>query len=120
MKKNSRTGATYLVLALLAAAFVSCAGTPKNAKTQTYQAFSGKVTAIEKYGHAVTDIPFADMQKAGYAHGDVVTVTFDNGFTFDAPVVSGYEVDKGSFLVRTGYADGFIAARISYSRRNET
>ena len=80
---------------IFAGLLVSCAGVPK---TRTYRTFSGKVTSIEKFGHAVTDIPFADMQKAGYDHGDIVTVAFGNGFVFDAPVVSGYEVDKGSFL----------------------
>ena len=78
------------------------------------------MTAIEKYGHAVTDIAFADMQKAGYEHGDIVTVRFDNGYTFSAPVVANYDVDKGAFLVRTNYAGGFIAACINYGKLNVT
>ena len=89
------------------------------AKAPEWRTFRGKVTAIEKYGHAVTDIAFADMQKAGYEHGDIVTVRFDNGYTFSAPVVANYDVDKGAFLVRTNHAGGFIAACINYGKLNE-
>lgn len=91
-----------------------------SAKAPEWRTFRGKVTAIEKYGHAVTDIAFADMQKAGYEHGDIVTVRFDNGYTFSAPVVANYDVDKGAFLVRTNYAGGFIAACINYGKLNVT
>ena len=90
----------------------------KAAQTPEWKTFHGKVTAIEKYGHAVTDIAFADMQKAGYEHGDIVTVRFDNGYTFSAPVVANYDVDKGAFLVRTNHAGGFIAACINYGKLN--
>ena len=92
----------------------------KEAPVPEWRTFSGKVTAIEKYGHAVTDIAFADMQKAGYEHGDIVTVRFDNGYTFSAPVVANYDVDKGAFLVRTNHAGGFIAACINYGKLNVT
>ncbi|MFC2387394.1 tyrosine-protein phosphatase [Treponema socranskii] len=121
------------MLSIFAAAllFASCASAPKTAaegkapeakpaQTPEWKTFRGKVTAIEKYGHAVTDIAFADMQKAGYEHGDIVTVRFDNGYTFNAPVVANYDVDKGAFLVRTNYAGGFIAACINYGKLNVT
>ena len=113
------------VLSIFAAALLvaGCASAPKvsakeqapeaQAKAPEWRTFRGKVTAIEKYGHAVTDIAFADMQKAGYEHGDIVTVRFDNGYTFSAPVVANYDVDKGAFLVRTNHAGGFIAACIN-------
>ena len=76
------------VLSIFAAALLiaGCASAPKasakeqapeaQAKAPEWQTFRGKVTAIEKYGHAVTDIAFVDMQKAGYEHGDIVTVYF--------------------------------------------
>ena len=120
------------VLSIFAAALLvaGCASAPKaaakaqapeaSAKAPEWRTFRGKVTAIEKYGHAVTDIAFADMQKAGYEHGDIVTVRFDNGYTFSAPVVANYDVDKGAFLVRTNHAGGFIAACINYGKLNVT
>ena len=121
------------MLSIFAAAllFAGCASAPKTAaegkapeakpaQTPEWKTFRGKVTAIEKYGHAVTDIACADMQKAGYEHGDIVTVRFDNGYTFNAPVVANYDVDKGAFLVRTNHAGGFIAACINYGKLNVT
>ncbi|MBQ9237907.1 MAG: tyrosine-protein phosphatase [Treponema sp.] len=105
--------------ALLLAACATTGKKSSDASAQ-YKAFSGSVTTIEKYGHAVTDIAFADMQAAGYEHGDVVTVTFDNGYTFDAPIVANYDVDRGAYLVRTNYANGFVAACINYGKMNET
>ncbi|MBQ9495133.1 MAG: tyrosine-protein phosphatase [Treponema sp.] len=111
-----------LPLAACALLLISgCATTGKKSSdaSTSYKAFSGTVTTIEKYGHAVTDIAFADMQAAGYEHGDIVTVTFGNGYTFDAPIVANYDVDRGAFLVRTNYADGFIAACINYGKMNE-
>ncbi|MBQ9630102.1 MAG: tyrosine-protein phosphatase [Treponema sp.] len=112
-----------IVAVALAYLFVSCA-TSKNVATQTkkatdYATISGSVTAIEKYGHAVSDIAFSDMQKAGYEHGDIVTVTYDNGYSFSAPITANYDVDKGEFLVRTNYANGFVAACINYGKMNE-
>ena len=38
-------------------------------------AFSGKVAEIEKYGHAQLDISIEDFNNAGFALGDIVTVT---------------------------------------------
>jgi hypothetical protein len=69
---------------------------------------------VEKYGHTVTDILVADMYAAGYALGDVLTVKFANGYTFDAPLVLAYDVESGEYLLRTEYGDGYVAACISY------
>jgi hypothetical protein len=111
MRKTLR----FVLSLFVVAALIGCAST----KTQTYPAFSGSVTAIEKYGHAVTTIKAQDLFDAGYALGDVLTVTYDNGYTFDAPLVAKYEVDKGQPLVRTEYADGFVACCINYGKMNQ-
>ena len=117
MKSNrfTRLIGAFIALSL---GFVSCASI-KNGLAKNYETVTGSVIAIEKYGHAVTDILFEDMQKQGYEHGDVVTVMYDNGYSFSAPITANYDVDQGEFLVRTNYADGFIAACINYGKMNE-
>ncbi len=80
---------------------------------------SGTVTAIEKYGHAMSDIKVEDLKKAGFAFGDMVTITFDNGFTLDAPFVDGYFVEKGAYLLRAYPGDETVAVCINYGKFNE-
>lgn len=116
--KTNRFTRLMNVLIALSLGFVSCASI-KNGLAKNYETVTGSVTAIEKYGHAVTDILFEDMQKQGYEHGDIVTVMYDNGYSFSAPITANYDVDQGEFLVRTNYADGFIAACINYGKMNE-
>lgn len=111
-----KTSFVRIVSVLVQALFlVGCATTKPAA---SYQSFSGSVTAIEKYGHAVTDVKADDLFSAGYEMGDVLSVTYDNGYTFKAPLVSGYDVDKGQTCVRTKYADGNIAFCINYGKMN--
>jgi hypothetical protein len=92
----------------------SCSGSPDRRAPEVYGELTGIITAVEKYGHTVTDILVADMFAAGYAHGDVLTVKFANGFSFDAPLVSAYDVERGQYLLRTEYGDGYVAACINY------
>lgn len=87
---------------------------------KTYESFKGTVTAIEKYGHADTTVKVADLLAAGYEMGDMIKVVYDNGYTFTAPLVGGYDVDKGKACVRTEYGDGYIAFCINYGKMNET
>jgi hypothetical protein len=79
-----------------------------------YPEFSGTVTEVKKYGHTVTDIVVEEMFAAGYALGDILTVRFGNGYTFDAPLVLAYDVEREQYLLRTEYGDGFVAACINY------
>jgi hypothetical protein len=99
---------------ILVFVFFGCATVPQGAGQTAYPQFSGTITAVEKYGHTVTDIAVADLNAAGYALGDVLTVRFGNGFTFDAPLVPAYDVERGQYLLRTEYGDGFVAACINY------
>lgn len=98
--------------AVFCAALLSCAAAPTPRKT--YEQASGTVTAVEKYGHLVTDVPFEHLLNLGYEYGDIVTVTFGNNYQLTAPIVKKYEVDKGKPLVRTEYADGNISFCINY------
>ncbi len=115
MKANPRL--FILVTALLACLVMSCKTTEVASKNP--DAVSGSITSIEKYGHCVTDVKADDLFNAGYAYGDVLSVVYDNGYSFEAPLVSGYDVDKGEKLVRTEYANGYIAFCINYGKMNK-
>lgn len=80
---------------------------------------SGTVTEIEKYGHASSDIKITDMLAKGYEYGDMVEVTFDNGFKLTAPFVDGYYVEKGEYLVRAYKGHETIGICINYGKLNE-
>ncbi len=80
---------------------------------------SGKVTEIEKYGHAVTEISIEDFYKLGFKPGDMVTAVFDNGFVLEAPFLDGYYVDAGKPLVRAYPGQTNIAVCINYGKLSE-
>lgn len=71
----------------------------------------GTVTEIEKYGHALTDIPIASMP---FDFGDILTVTFSNGFTVDAPYLPDYFVEQGEYLVRGYSGHTYVGICINY------
>lgn len=79
---------------------------------------SGTVTKIEKYGHAMSDLLIEDVNKQ-FTFGDMVTVTFDNGFKLDAPYVDGYFVEKGAYLLRAYPGDDTVAVCINYGKLYE-
>jgi protein tyrosine/serine phosphatase/S-adenosylmethionine hydrolase/LysM repeat protein len=79
---------------------------------------SGTVTAIEKYGHAVSDIKIDDFNKLGFKFGDMVTVVFNNGFVLEAPYLDGYYVDNGKPLVRAYPGQTNIAVAVNYGKLN--
>jgi protein tyrosine/serine phosphatase/S-adenosylmethionine hydrolase len=79
----------------------------------------GKVTQIEKYGHALADITIQDFNNLGFAFGDLVTVIFDNGFVLEAPYLDGYYVNAGDPLVRAYPGHTNIGICINYGKLNE-
>ena len=78
-----------------------------------------QVVEIEKYGHAQLDITIEDFNKAGFALGDIVTVTAGT-FTGDMPYLNGYYVDRGEFMVRAYPGHTNIAVCINYGKFAET
>ena len=74
---------------------------------------TGKVTEIEKYGHALLDVSIADFALAGFDLGDVVTVQA-GGASYDMPFFNGYYVDRGEMMVRAYPGHEFIAVCINY------
>ena len=80
---------------------------------------TGKVTEIEKYGHALLDVKIADFLAAGFTLGDVVTVKAGT-FEGDMPFFDGYYVDKGAMMVRAYPGHECIAVCINYGKFAET
>ncbi len=108
-------------LALASINLTSCASTAKTAsaaESVKLVSVSGKITGIEKYGHCNTDVEVKTLLESGYDLGDVLTVSYDNGYTFKAPLVGGYDVKRGEKLVRTEYGNGYIAFCINYGKMN--
>lgn len=65
---------------------------------KTYPEFKSTITNRTSFGTTV-GIPVDSMFAAGYEVGDVLAVTFSNGFEFDAPIVTNFsEVEKGYFV----------------------
>lgn len=80
---------------------------------------TGKVTEVEKYGHALLDVTIVDFLAAGFTLGDVVTVTAGT-FEGDMPFFNGYYVDKGGYMVRAYPSHEYIAVCINYGKFAET
>ena len=80
---------------------------------------TGKVTEIEKYGHALLDVSIPDFAAAGFTLGDVVTVKAGT-FEGDMPFFDGYYVDKGAMMVRAYPGHEYIAVCINYGKFAET
>ncbi len=80
---------------------------------------TGKVTEIEKYGHALLDVSIADFALAGFELGDIVTVEA-GGASYDMPFFNGYYVDRGEMMVRAYPGHEYIAVCINYGKFAET
>ena len=76
---------------------------------------SGAVAEIEKYGHARLDITIEDFERAGFALGDIVTVSVGS-YTGDMPYLNGYYVDRGDAMLRAYPGHDNIALCINYGR----
>ena len=113
-KRGASSDFIRCVCAVICLSILSCKTTDPASSAKKYEPVSGTITAVEKYGHLVTDVPFDLMQQRGDEHGDIVKVDFKNTYRFTAPIVKRYEVDKGKQLVRTEYADGKITFCINY------
>ncbi len=98
----------FIALALLLAL---AAGTA----TAEEVSVTGHVAEIEKYGHARLDITIADFNGAGFALGDIVTVTAGD-FTGDMPYLNGYYVDRGEPMVRAYPGHTNIALCVNYGK----
>lgn len=80
---------------------------------------SGRITEIEKYGHAVTNITIDKFNKKGFKLADNLAVVFDNGYVLEAPYLDNYLVNNGMPLVRAYKGQTNIAICINYGKLNE-
>ena len=80
---------------------------------------TGKVTAIEKYGHALLDVTIEDFNNAGFTLGDVVTVAAGS-YNDSIPYFNGYYVDRGGYMVRAYPSHTNIGVCINYGKFAET
>ena len=78
-------------------------------------AVQGSVTEIEKYGHALLDITIEDFNDAGFALGDIVTVSAGS-YVGDMPYLNGYYVDRGEYMLRAYPGHTNIAVCINYGK----
>ncbi|MBQ4618514.1 MAG: tyrosine-protein phosphatase [Clostridia bacterium] len=99
-----------LALALMMSAF---------AFAEANVSVTGKVTEIEKYGHALLDVTIEDFTNLGFTLGDVVTVKAGT-YEGDMPYYNGYYVNKGEYMVRAYPGHTNIAVCINYGKFAET
>lgn len=76
-------------------------------------AISCKVAEINEYGHARLDITKEEFDKAGFALGDIVTVTAGS-YTGDMPCFNGYYVDREAPMVHVNPYLGSITLCVNY------
>ncbi len=78
----------------------SCINYFVNELTVEHTGITGYVQSIAKYGNLELTIPGAELEKAGFAFGDILKITVD-GKVFDVPYGSDYsDVDQGSVVLR--------------------
>ena len=104
------------MLVLLVSLALLCCMTPAFAETISV---TGKVAQIEKFGHAQLDISIEDFSSAGFALGDIVTVSAGS-YEGDMPYINGYYVERGEYMLRAFPGDANIAVCINYGKFAET
>ena len=89
-----------LVLVLILALLAVSSFTEAAEVAEAAEDMEAVVTEIQKYGNFVLSLTGSELLEAGYAYGDIVTVTI-NGTGYDMPVGSNFsDVDQGSMVCR--------------------
>ena len=109
MKKMKSLAALLLCIVLFCSAFYPLC------KAEELPVVTGRIIGIEEYGHAVLDVSIEDFNHAGFALGDIVTVSAGS-YSGDMPYFNGYYVDKGEPMVRAYPGKETIALCINYGR----
>ena len=90
------------IFSLLTAAVLLIACLPV-CPAETASAVEATVTEIQKYGNVVLSVKCSELTDAGFAYGDIVTVTV-GGTGYDMPLGSNYaDVDQGTMICRAVY-----------------
>jgi hypothetical protein len=58
----------------------------------------GIISMYNEYDGAMLDFTEADMEKAGFTLGDLISITIDSK-TFDVPYYNGYYTQNGEYLL---------------------
>jgi len=74
---------------------------------------STTVAEINKYGSAVLEMDSDDFNRAGFALGDIVTVT-SGSWSEDMPYLNGYYVDRDQYVLVAYPGEDNITASINY------
>ncbi len=82
-------------------------------------AMTGKVSVIEKTGHARLDITVEEFQAAGFALGDIVHVKAGS-FEGDMPFFNGFYVDRGECVLWAYPGHEHITVCLNYGNFAET
>ena len=121
MRNLHRTGLPFVFALCLS--LILCSGllflvAPGSCSAEENLMITGKITEIEKYGHAVLDIRVDDFNQLGFELGDIVTVSAGS-YTGDMPYLNGYYVDKGEYMLRAYPGKETLAVCINYGKFNE-
>lgn len=116
MKKANRFIAAVLAIAVIASVFVGC---ECKGKTTT-----GKIGVVrdDEFNNVYIELTIDGFNALGFAFGDSVDVSFDNGKSFkDVPYYSGYYVPVGELLCcgYPGYSHVVIARNYGKSTWEE-
>lgn len=88
-----RVALLFVVVSVLTLA-TSCS---KDDDTQNVPTLKGKITSYNEFGAAMLDFTEADMTKAGFTLGDVISITVD-GDEIVMPYYDGFYTRNGEFL----------------------
>ncbi len=113
MKLRKRVISFAVILAILLSLLAGCTQAEKNT------ALEGSIIEIERFGHAVLDITADDFYDAGFALGDIVSVSAGS-YQADMACYSGYYADAGDCMLRIAPDDRNIALCINYGDFAET
>ena len=87
--------AFFIVLVSLLTLATSCS---KDDKPIDLPMLKGTISSYNHYDGAMLDLTKVDMENAGFALGDIISITLDNK-TFDIPYYDGYYAHSGDLLL---------------------
>lgn len=94
-KKKYFMMAATLSLLMVMSVLTSC--TDNSGISVEEPMLQGKISSYNEFDGAMLDFTEADMEKAGFTLGDLVSITLD-GKTYDVPYYNGYYNRNGEFL----------------------
>ena len=98
MKKTKRNGTQLLVLLMLSVSILTLSASCSNDdKDGNEPVLEGKVVSYNEFGAAMVSMTAADMTRAGFTLGDVLSITLA-GKEFTVPYYDGFYSPTGEYL----------------------